>query len=120
MLRFGQEKSTRLARITQKKKSCFKYACEIINNTDFNWTIVLIANLITLGHYLKGSTVWNEAATFFGHSLIPNYNLAGQSHRTKLSVNLINDLINLLLSQIKSSSLPEQTTALDQLLRIRL
>ena len=49
------------------------------------------------------------------HSPPPNWNLAGQSHGMKLSVNLIKKK-NLWLAQIKSSSLPEQKIALDHLL----
>ena len=52
------------------------------------------------------STVLAEAATLFGHSPPPNRNLAGQSCRTKLSINLIKEK-NLLLAQIKSSSFLE-------------
>ena len=61
------------------------------------------------------STIFAEAATLFGHSPPPKQNLAGQSHRTKLSINLIKEK-NLLLAQIKSSFLPQQQIALDHLL----
>ena len=37
------------------------------------------------------STIFAEAATLFGHSPPPNRNLAGQSRRTKLSINLIKE-----------------------------
>ena len=46
------------------------------------------------------STIFAEAATLLGHSPQPNRNLAGQSHRTKLYINLIKEK-NLLLAQIK-------------------
>ena len=60
-------------------------------------------------------TIFAEAATLFGHSPPPKQNLAGQSHRTKLSINLIKEK-NLWLAQIKSSFLPQQRIALDHLL----
>ena len=61
------------------------------------------------------STIFAEAATLFGHSPPPNRNLAGQSCRTELSINLIKEN-NLLLAQIKLSSLPEPKIALNHLL----
>ena len=45
------------------------------------------------------STVSAEAATLFGHSPPTNHNLAGQIHRTELSVNLMKEK-NLLVAQI--------------------
>ena len=76
-----------------------------------------LTNTGTLSERLKSleSTIFAEAATLFGHSPPPNWNLAGQSCRKTLSINLIKEK-NLLLAQIKSSSLPEQKIALDHLL----
>ena len=67
-----------------------------------------LANTGTLCERLNHleSTIFAEVPTLFGHSPPPNQNLACQSHRTKLSINLINEK-NLLLTQIKSSSFPE-------------
>ena len=61
------------------------------------------------------STIFAEAATLFGHPPPPNRNLAGQSRRTKLSVNLIKEN-DLLLAQIKTSPFLEQKKALNHLL----
>ena len=75
------------------------------------WTLSERLNLLE-------STIFAEAVDLFGHSPPPNQNLAGQSCRTKLSINVIKEK-NLLLAQIKSSSLSEQKTALDHLLHVR-
>ena len=45
------------------------------------------------------STISAETATLFGHSPPTSHNLAGQIHRTKISINLIKEK-NLLLAQI--------------------
>ena len=60
-------------------------------------------------------SIYNDAANIFGHLQPKKRNLAGQSRRTKFSIELIQQK-NLLLAQIKSASLPEQNAALTQLL----
>ena len=76
-----------------------------------------LTNSGTLSKWLDHveSTISAEAAVQFCHPPPPNHNLAGQSHRTKSSINLIKEK-NLLLAEIKSSPLPEQKIALDHLL----
>ena len=60
-------------------------------------------------------TIYSEAASIFGHLQQKTRRLNGQSRRTKLSIQLIHQK-NLLLAQIKSSSLPDQQAALTHLL----
>ena len=55
---------------------------------------------------LLQESIYIEAANVFGHLQPKNRNLAGQSWRTKLSIQLIQQK-NLFLAQIKSASLPE-------------
>ena len=64
---------------------------------------------------LLQNAIYNEAANIFGHSQPPKRNLAGQSKRTKLSIQLIKEK-NLLTAQINTIFLPDQQTALEQLL----
>ena len=64
---------------------------------------------------LLQNTIYNEAASTFGHCHSHKRNLAGQSRRTKLSIQLIKEK-NLLTAQIKTIFLPDQRTALEQLL----
>ena len=64
---------------------------------------------------LLQESIYNDAANIFGHLQPEKRNLAGQSRRTKFSIELIQQN-NLLLAQIKSASLPEQNAALTQLL----
>ena len=64
---------------------------------------------------LLEESIYTEAANIFGHLQPKKRNLAGQSRRTKLSIQLIQQK-NLLSAQIKSASLPEQQVALTQLL----
>ena len=64
---------------------------------------------------LLQTTICNEATNIFGHSHPPKRNLAGQSRRTKLSIQLIKEK-NLLTAQINSIFLPDQRIALEQLL----
>ena len=64
---------------------------------------------------LLQESIYNDAANIFGHLQPKKRNLAGQSRRTKFSIELIRQK-NLLLAQIKSASLPEQNAALTQLL----
>ena len=70
----------------------------------------LIERLDLLQH-----TTYNEAANIFGHSQPPKRNLARQSWRSKLSIQLIKEK-NSLTAQISTISLPDQRTALEQLL----
>ena len=60
-------------------------------------------------------TIYTEAASIFGHLQQKTRCLAGQSRRTKLSIQFIHQK-NLLLAQIKSSFLPDQQAALTHLL----
>ena len=62
---------------------------------------------------LLQNTIYNEAANIFGHSQPTKRNLAGQSRRTKLSIQLIKEK-NLLTAQISTIFLPDQQTALEQ------
>ena len=64
---------------------------------------------------LLQESIYNDAANICGHLQPKKRNLAGQSQRTKFSIELIQQK-NLLLPQIKSASLPEQNAALTQLL----
>ena len=64
---------------------------------------------------LLQETIYTEAASIFGHLQQNTRRLARQSRRTKLSIQLIHQK-NLLLAQIKSSSLPEQQAAHTHLL----
>ena len=64
---------------------------------------------------LLQESIYNDAANIFGHLQPKKRNLAGQSRRTKLSIELIQQK-NLLLAQINSAALPEQKAALTQLL----
>ena len=64
---------------------------------------------------LLQESIYTEAPNIFGHLQPKKKNLAGQSQRTKLSIQLIQQK-NLLLAQIKAAFLPEQQAALTQLL----
>ena len=64
---------------------------------------------------LLQESIYIEAANIFGHLQPKKRNLAGQSRRTKPSIQLIQQK-NMFLAQIKSASLPEQQVALTQLL----
>ena len=64
---------------------------------------------------LLQESIYTEAANIFGHLQPKTRNLVGQSQRTKLSIQLIQQR-NMLLAQIKSAPLPEQQAALTQLL----
>ena len=64
---------------------------------------------------LLQNTIYNEAANIFGYSQLPKRNLAGQSRRTKLSIQLIKEK-NMLLAEINTIFLPDQQIALEQLL----
>ena len=64
---------------------------------------------------LLQESIYNDAANIFGHLQPKKRNLAGQSRRTKLSIELTQQK-NLLLAQINSAGLPEQKAALTQLL----
>ena len=60
-------------------------------------------------------TIYTEAASILGHLQQRTRYFAGQSRRTKLSIELIQQK-NQLLAQIKSSALPDQQAALTHLL----
>ena len=60
-------------------------------------------------------TIYTEVESLFCHLQQKTRRLAGQSWRTKLSIQLIHQK-NLLLAQIKSSSLPDQQATLTHLL----
>ena len=64
---------------------------------------------------LLQNEIYHEVANIFGHSQPPKRNLARQSRRTKLSIQLIKEN-NLLTAQINTIFLPDQKTALEQLL----
>ena len=87
-------------------------------NDGQHWIRKLVTNsLCTLAETvsLLQESIYIEAASIFGHFQPKMRNLAGQSQRTKLSIELIQQK-NLLLAQIKSASLPEQQVPLTQLL----
>ena len=60
-------------------------------------------------------TIYTEAASILGHLQQRTRYFAGQSRRTKLSIELIQQK-NQLLAQIKSSALPDQQAALTHVL----
>ena len=60
-------------------------------------------------------SIYTEAANIFRHLQPKKRNLSGQSWRTKLSIQLIQQR-NFLLAQIKSASLSEQQAVLTHLL----
>ena len=64
---------------------------------------------------LLQESIYNDAANIFGLLQPKKTNLAGQSWRTKFSIELIQQK-NLLLAHSNSASLPEQKSALTQLL----
>ena len=64
---------------------------------------------------LLQESIYNDAANIFGHLQPKKRNLAGQSRRTKLCIELIQQKY-LPLAHINSDSLPEQKLALTQLL----
>ena len=64
---------------------------------------------------LLQETIYTEAASILGHLQQRTRYFAGQSRRTKLSIELIQQK-NQLLAQIKSSALPDQQAALTHVL----
>ena len=105
------------------KNLCLKTPLAWGNLVDEQWTQVddkvsdnlhMCANLAETLTLLQES-IYNDAANIFGHLQPKKRNLAGQSRRTKLSIELIQQK-NLLLAQINSAALPEQKAALTQLL----
>ena len=105
------------------KNLCFKTPIAWGNSVDKRWTLLddkvsdklyMCATLADTLSLLQES-IYNDAANIFGHLQPKKRNLAGQSRRTKFSIELIQQK-NLLLAQIKSASLPEQNAALTQLL----
>ena len=105
------------------KNLCLKTSIAWGNLIDERWTqlddkvsnkLHMCATLAETVSLLQES-IYIEAANIFGHLQPKKRNLAGQSRRTKLSIELIQQK-NLLLAQIKSASLREQQVALTQLL----
>ena len=105
------------------KNLCLKTPIAWGNSIDERWTqlddkvsnkLHMCATLAETVSLLQES-IYIEAANIFGHLQPKKRNLAGQSRRTKFSIELIQQK-NLLLAQIKSASLPEQQVALTQLL----
>ena len=102
------------------KNLCLKTPVALGNSVDERWTqlddkvsnkLHMCAETVSL----LQESIDIEAANTFGHLQPKKRNLAGQSRRTKLSIQLIQQK-NLLLALIKSPSLPEQQAALTQLL----
>ena len=72
-------------------------------------------NSLTERLNLLQNTIYNNAANIIGHSHPPKRNLARQSRRIKLPIQLIKEK-NLLTAQINTTFLPDQRIALEQLL----
>ena len=96
------------------KNLCLKTPIAWGNSIDERWTelddkvSIKLHMCITLAETvsLLQETIHTEAASIFGHLQQKTRRLAGQSRRTELSIQLIHQK-NLLLAQIKSSSLPD-------------
>ena len=89
------------------KNLCLKTPLAWGNSVDERWTQVddklhMCANLAETLTLLQES-IYNDAANIFGHLQPKKRNLAGQSRRTKLSIELIQQN-NLLLAQINSAN----------------
>ena len=105
------------------KNLCLKTPVAWGNSVDERWTqlddkvSVKLHMCATLAETLTllQESIYNDAANIFGHLQPKKRNLAGQSRRTKLSIELTQQK-NLLLAQINSSALPEQKAALTQML----
>ena len=105
------------------KNLCLKTPVAWGNSVDERWTqlddkvSVKLHMCATLAETLTllQESIYNDAANIFGHLQPKKRNLAGQSRRTKLSIELIQQK-NLLLTQINSVASPEQKAALTQLL----
>ena len=105
------------------KNLCLKTPVAWGNSVDERWTqlddkvSVKLHMCATLAETLTllQESIYNDAANIFGHLQPKKRNLAGQSRRTKLSIELTQQK-NLLLAQINSAGLPEQKAALTQLL----
>ena len=105
------------------KNLCLKTPVAWGNSVDERWTqlddkvSVKLHMCATLAETLTllQESIYNDAANIFGHLQPKKRNLAGQSRRTKLSIELIQQK-NLLLTQINSAASPEQKAALTQLL----
>ena len=104
------------------KNLCLKTPIAWGNSIDERWTqlddkvsdkLHMCATLAETVSLLQES-IYTEA-TIFGYLQPKKRNLAGQSRRIKLSIQLIQQK-NLRLAQIKSASLPEQQAPLTQLL----
>ena len=112
--------------ITQLKKISLR-TCETPiawgNSIDEHWTelddkiSIKLHMCTTLAETvsLLQETIYTEAASILGHLQQRTRYFAGQSRRTKLSIELIQQK-NQLLAQIKSSALPDQQAALTHVL----
>ena len=105
------------------KNLCLKTPIAWGNSIDERWTqlddkvsikLHMCTTLAETVSHLQ-ETIYTKAGSVFGHLQQKTRCLAGQSRRTKLSIQLIHEK-NLLLAQIKSSSLPDQQAALTHLL----
>ena len=105
------------------KNLCLKTPVAWGNSVDERWTqlddkvSVKLHMCATLAETLTllQESIYNDAANIFGHLQPKKRNLAGQSRRTKLCIELIQQKY-LPLAHINSDSLPEQKLALTQLL----
>ena len=105
------------------KNLCLKTPVAWGNTVDEWWTqlddkiSVKLHMCATLAETLTllQESIYNDAANIFGHLQPKQWHLAGQSWRTKLSTELIQQK-NLFLVQINSASLSEQKAALTQVL----
>ena len=105
------------------KNLCLKTPIASGNSIDERWTqlddkvSIKLHMCTTLAETVSDlqATIYTEAGSIFGHLQQKTRRLDGQSQRTKLSIQLIHQK-NLILAQIKSSSLPDQQAALTHLL----
>ena len=102
---------------------CLKTPIAWGDSIDERWTelddkvsiqLHMCTNLVVIVSLLQ-ETIYTEAASIFGYLQQKSKRLAGQSRRTKLSIQLIHQK-KVLLAQIKSSSLSVQQAALIHLL----
>ena len=128
MLDLSQDKThtTDLHNTTESdilKNLCLKIPIAWGNSVDKRWTLLddkvsdKLYKCATLADTLSllQESIYKDAENIFSDLQPKMRNLAGQSRRTKFSIELVQQK-NLLLAQIKSASLPEQNAALTQLL----
>ena len=105
------------------KNLCLKTPIAWGNSIDERWTelddkvsiqLHMRTTLVVIVSPLQ-ETIYTETASIFGYLQQKSRRLAGQSRRTKLSIQLIHQK-NVLLAQMKSSSLSVQQAALIHLL----